>query len=105
MTLICKACGTRTDDPARKTRGHFAIELLLWLCLIVPGLIYSIWRLGSRRDCCPSCGSVDLIPADSPLGRRIAQDLPPIETATVIPPRAASPAAYSFGRWLGKFFR
>lgn len=104
MTLICKACGTRTDTPARKTRGHFAIELILWLCLIVPGLIYSIWRLGSRRDCCPVCGSEDLIPADSPMGRKIAQDMPQ-PVADDKPRRPPSPAAYGFGRWLGSFFR
>jgi hypothetical protein len=37
------------------TKGSFAIELILWFFLILPGLIYSIWRLSSRRWACPQC--------------------------------------------------
>lgn len=37
-------------------KGSFAIELILWLCFIVPGLIYSIWRLTTKGMRCPQCG-------------------------------------------------
>ena len=39
------------------TRGSIWIEIILWLCLIVPGLIYSIWRLTTRRQVCSACGA------------------------------------------------
>lgn len=67
---VCTACGSRCI-PATKTGGHFAIELILWLCFLIPGLIYSIWRLGSRQKACPACGSTALVPVNSPVGRRI----------------------------------
>jgi len=35
------------------TKGHFALEFVLWLCFLVPGIIYSIWRLTTRRETCP----------------------------------------------------
>jgi hypothetical protein len=50
------------------TKGSFLIEFLLWVCFIVPGLIYSIWRLGTRHKGCPSCGG-PMIPVDSPVAR------------------------------------
>ena len=37
------------------TRGSFGIEVVLWLCFIVPGLIYSIWRLTTKGYVCPKC--------------------------------------------------
>ena len=41
--VVCKACGV-IGEAKRATRGSFGIELILWLCFIVPGLIYSLWR-------------------------------------------------------------
>lgn len=61
----CMTCGV--DDQAKSvTRGSLAIEIVLWLCFLVPGLIYSIWRLTSRYEGCAACGSKTLIPFDSP---------------------------------------
>lgn len=68
--MICPHCGTR-GNPTRRTRGHFAIELLLWLCFFIPGIIYSLWRITTRYDACPACGQGGMIPADSPLGKRL----------------------------------
>jgi len=41
------------------------------------GLIYSIWRLTSRRSTCPSCGAErdSLVPRDSPLGANLLNQL------------------------------
>lgn len=38
-----------------KTKGSFAVELVLWLLLIIPGVIYSVWRLSNKRWVCPQC--------------------------------------------------
>jgi hypothetical protein len=69
--MICEHCGTRGTAKTR-TRGSTAIELVLWLCLILPGLVYSIWRLTTRERVCPSCGAPGLIPIDTPRGKQLA---------------------------------
>lgn len=65
---FCPACGYLGETPMQ-TRGHFAIEVVLWLAFLVPGLIYSIWRLSTRRMVCPQCGAHVLIPPDSPVAK------------------------------------
>jgi hypothetical protein len=70
--LICSACGT-TGKPKSETPGSILIEIILWLCFIVPGLIYSIWRHTKRHDVCRSCGAAQLLPVDSPAGRSLAE--------------------------------
>ncbi|HEV2348917.1 MAG TPA: hypothetical protein VG028_03620 [Terriglobia bacterium] len=64
------------------TPGSFAIEIVLWLCFLFPGLIYSIWRLTARHETCPKCGEKSLIPMEM---HRIIQapitPNPPILTA------------------------
>ena len=69
----CPACGS-SGFPVRRTRGTFATELLLWLVLLIPGLIYSIWRLSSRYDACPTCGQAGLIPLNSPRAIQLRGD-------------------------------
>lgn len=68
---ICTLCGT-TGLPVRKTKGSFLIEVFLWLCFLVPGFLYSLWRLTSKYDACPKCGHVSsMIPVDSPAAKRL----------------------------------
>jgi hypothetical protein len=67
-TMVCLQCGTR-GRVKRVTKGSLGIEALLWLCFIVPGVIYSAWRHASRHDACAACGSGSLIPEDSPKGQ------------------------------------
>jgi hypothetical protein len=64
----CQRCGT-VATPTRRTKGSFLIEVFLWLMLLIPGLIYSLWRLTSKAWVCPKCGSEDIIPLDSPKAR------------------------------------
>lgn len=70
--LICTRCGT-SGQTRWVIPGHWLIELVLWLLLIVPGLIYTIWRASSRHQACKACGSRDLVPLESPAGRNLAQ--------------------------------
>lgn len=63
-TMFCTRCGHEGESKT-KTRGSLLIELVLWLCFFVPGLVYSIWRHGSRAPACAKCGSGELIPPDS----------------------------------------
>lgn len=74
---ICTQCGT-LGKPKTVTRGSIVIEIALWLCLLVPGLIYSIWRLSTRGPTCRACGAANsLVPPDSPRGRQLCTELPP----------------------------
>lgn len=69
-SYVCVNCGSR-GEPATRTKGSTGLELVLWLCFIVPGLIYSIWRVTSREKVCPVCKAGGMIPADSPRGRQL----------------------------------
>lgn len=81
------------------TPGSFAVELLLWLCLLVPGLVYSLWRLSARRDVCAKCGAGQLLPLDTPKGAQIAAHAGVVPA--VIAPIRPKPAAVGAGRAVG----
>jgi hypothetical protein len=81
VARYCPNCGT-VSAPIKRVKGSFAIELLLWFCFLVPGLIYSVWRLTTKDSVCPSCGAPNMIPADSPKAR----------AALAAPPDAVPPA-------------
>jgi hypothetical protein len=70
--LFCPACGTLAV-PKQARRGSLGVEVVLWLLLLVPGLIYSVWRLSGDTNTCPACGARTLIPADSPVAVRMLQ--------------------------------
>ena len=64
----CPNCGT-VAVPKRQMKGSFIIELLLWCFFLLPGLIYSIWRLATKCNACPACGFENVVPLDSPVAR------------------------------------
>jgi hypothetical protein len=64
---ICIGCGS-VGDPVNKVPGNFFIEVILWLCFFVPGVIYTIWRLSSKKKVCRVCGGA-MIPLDTPRGK------------------------------------
>lgn len=72
--LFCPACG-HLGGAKTVTKGSLIIELFLWLCLIVPGVIYSLWRVSSRHKACPQCGSTTMIPKDSPNAKRALEQM------------------------------
>lgn len=63
---ICERCGF-VGHPTNYTQGSFLVELALWLMFCAPGLIYSLWRLTSRKSCCPRCQGA-MLPLQSPGG-------------------------------------
>jgi hypothetical protein len=69
--MICTACGS-SGRPKTITKGSFVIECFLWLCFIFPGLLYSLWRLTTRRKGCAACGAENMVPLDSPVGRKLS---------------------------------
>lgn len=71
---ICRNCGHEVKGK-RVTRGSFLIELVLWT-MILPGLLYTIWRKTSQYEACPSCGEKGtLIPLNSPMAKKIKAEL------------------------------
>lgn len=63
--MYCDQCGT-VAAPKTHTRGSFLIEILLWLMLIFPGILYSLWRITTRAKVCPACGAGNMLPTTAP---------------------------------------
>lgn len=68
--FVCSNCGY-VGKPKKMTKGSMLMELVLWLLLLVPGIIYSIWRMTTRYEACPKCGNVNMIPTDTPKGQEL----------------------------------
>jgi hypothetical protein len=99
---ICTTCG-HLGEPASHTPGSMRIEAVLWLCLIVPGLIYSLWRLSARREVCGKCGATTLLPLDAPLAQRFMQAHQlQAPTPAGASPTVLSAGSYSLGAAVGK---
>lgn len=71
--VVCTVCLT-VGEPRRVTRGSFLIEVVLWLMLLVPGLVYSLWRLSTRHDACRECGSSAIVPVASKRGQMLLRE-------------------------------
>lgn len=76
----CTRCG-HVGRAARRAKGSIAMEIVLWLLFLLPGLIYSIWRLTTKTRTCPKCASPDIIPPDTPVARRALDEEPTTPTA------------------------
>jgi predicted RNA-binding Zn-ribbon protein involved in translation (DUF1610 family) len=70
---ICPNCGYKGKSK-RVTKGSLFIELILWLAFLVPGIIYSIWRLTTKYWACPQCGAANMVPLDSPRGKKLLEE-------------------------------
>lgn len=68
--FVCSTCGTVSNGSAH-TPGSILIEIVLWICLIVPGLIYSLWRHSARKQVCGACRNATLVPVNTPAGQRL----------------------------------
>lgn len=107
--LVCTICG-HVGSSKTITKGHFALEVILWLCFLVPGFIYSVWRHTSRYEACPVCNNSKLLPKTAPMAQKFLRDNFPeklvVKPEPVRPPsKAAHSAGRSLGRIVGKLFR
>lgn len=71
---ICTNCGYQ-GKPVTMTRGGIGTEIILWLLFIIPGLLYSIWRMSTKYTACPKCKKQTMIPIDSLMGKKILSEL------------------------------
>lgn len=67
---LCITCG-HVGPSKRETRGSFIVEVFLWFIFLLPGIVYSLWRHATRYDACPECGAANMIPATSPVARKL----------------------------------
>ncbi|MFC1524292.1 hypothetical protein ACFL6N_05835 [Thermodesulfobacteriota bacterium] len=67
---ICTSCGSR-ERPIMHTRGSVKVEIILWCCFLLPGLIYSLWKQGGKGWICRECGNNELVPIQTPRGKEL----------------------------------
>jgi hypothetical protein len=70
---ICSNCGY-AGKYRTITKGSFFIEIILWILMILPGLIYTVWRVSSRYKACPQCDAPNMIPVSSPRGKKLLEE-------------------------------
>lgn len=73
IKYICSNCGYMGSSKTL-TKGSCLIELILWFVFIIPGLIYTIWRISSRQGVCPACQYPNMIPANTPRGQKLIKE-------------------------------
>jgi hypothetical protein len=78
--VLCQDCDF-VGQPALIKPGSVGREIVLWICLIVPGLVYSIWRFSSRYEGCANCGSRRIVPSDSDAAKATLGKLSPTPSA------------------------
>ena len=67
--MYCTTCGAEGAGRT-KARGSMLVEVVLWCFFLVPGLIYSVWRISSKHKVCTTCGAATLVPLKSPVAQR-----------------------------------
>lgn len=73
---LCTTCGT-IGPTKRLMKGSFVMELFLWMLFLIPGLIYSLWRLTTAHQGCRKCGGSNVIPLDSPVAQKFLAEQSP----------------------------
>ena len=71
--FICTRCGY-TGEMSQAKKGSGVLEIVLWFCYLIPGLLYSIWRRSARPMCCPVCKSLDIVPTHTPAGKKLLEE-------------------------------
>jgi DNA-directed RNA polymerase subunit RPC12/RpoP len=71
---ICKNCGNLTS-PIKVTRGSFLMEVILWFFFIIPGIIYSLWRITGKSYVCQYCSSTLIVPTDTVIGQQLLKQV------------------------------
>lgn len=67
---VCASCGI-VGNVRKKTQGSLAIEIALYVLFCAPGIIYTLWRMTSKKRVCGSCGSANIVSSLSPVGQQI----------------------------------
>ncbi len=54
MNILCPNCKYEGTGKFIN-KGSMGMEFILLICGVLPGLIYSVWRLSNRILICPQC--------------------------------------------------
>ena len=76
---VCPNCG----HIGRATvKGSLIMEIILWLCFLLPGFIYTMWRTTQSRTTCPKCKESGMVSVKSPRGQKLVKEFTDVgETA------------------------
>ncbi|HEY9685916.1 MAG TPA: hypothetical protein V6C52_02960 [Coleofasciculaceae cyanobacterium] len=75
LLVFCTSCHY-LGIPKLKRRGNFFVNWILMIFLVLPGIVYLLWRLcSSRLQFCPQCGSQNVIPARSLAAKKVVERL------------------------------
>ena len=63
---------------------------ILLFTFLIPGVFYCLWRESGTRRICPSCSGTELVPKDSPRGRKLREEFsgPPPTPREPVPDEA-----------------
>ncbi len=73
MKAVCTVCGHVWKTKTR-LKGSMLMELWLLLLLIIPWLIYSIWRMTNKQKVCRMCWCDKTIPVNTPLWKKLLKE-------------------------------
>lgn len=68
--MYCTSCGA-VGHSKRHVPSSILIEIVLWICFLILGVIYTIWRYSSSQNVCKFCSMPTQIPARSPLAQKM----------------------------------
>src|SRR5579885_50534 len=66
---ICTNC-IYAGHPKQYTPGNIVFEIFLWL-FVIPGLLYTMMRSVTKKEVCPECGQIGMIPINTPRGQQL----------------------------------
>jgi hypothetical protein len=76
----CLDCGF-VGQPQQYTPGSDHLEVRLWYLLIVPGVLYLLWRKSARYTGCARCKSEHIVSMDTPIAQAALRRLSPTPSA------------------------
>ena len=72
--VVCESCNEQTMSVT-KMKGTMLINIVLLVCMVVPGVLYFVWRLTTKHKACGSCGSDQILPINSLKGKKLLKEL------------------------------
>ena len=79
--MICRNCGV-VSHGKMASRSNGWIFLILLFFMVIPAIIYAL-ATSKKFKVCPSCGSPDIVPVTSPVGRELCNRLHQVEQSQV----------------------
>ena len=78
---VCTICHS-IITPKKINQGSALVELFVWIISLILitftagisillAVAFSIWRVVSKKNICPECKAVDIVPIGTPVAKRI----------------------------------